>query len=78
MEVTKRELENILTKIVSLHRKDWENILSKVMWVYKITLKTIIRFTPFELVYGKKVILPIDLEKTLRIIVDVGIDLSEV
>lgn len=73
-----REIENILTKIVALHRKDWAHILPKVIWAYKTTWKTTTRFTPFELVYGKNTILPIEFEiKTLRIAMEVGLNITE-
>jgi hypothetical protein len=53
VEVTNRELENILTKTVQFHHRDWENKLSEVVWAYRTTWKTSTRFTPYELVYGK-------------------------
>ena len=37
VEVTNREIEAIMTKIVAIHRKDWENRLPKVVWAYRKT-----------------------------------------
>ena len=49
VEVTNCKLENILTKIVCLHYRDWTS--RKVVWAYRTTWKTTTRFTPFELLY---------------------------
>lgn len=51
--------------------------MPEAVWAYRTTWKTTIGFTPYELVYGKKEILLIEYEyQTLRIIVQLGIDLS--
>lgn len=79
LKVTNKELENILINIFGLHGKDQANRLSEAVWAYRTTWKIIIRFTPFDLMYGKKVVLPIEFEiRTLRTTLDVGIDLLEV
>ena len=66
VEVTNRELKNILTKTVALHKCDWATRLLEAMWAYRTTWKTTTGLTPYELVYGKKVVLPIEFEiKTL-------------
>ena len=36
-EVTNRELENILRKIVHLHCRDWTNRLQEAIWAYRTT-----------------------------------------
>jgi hypothetical protein len=77
VEVTNRELENILTKTVQFHHRDWANKLSEVVWAYHTTWKTSTRFTPYELVYGKMVLFPIEFEiKTLHTTIELGIDIS--
>lgn len=76
VEVTNRDIDNILTKIVQIHRKDWTTRLLKVVWAYRTTWK-IRSFTPYELVYGKTTILLIEFEyKTLRTIVELDMDLT--
>eukprot|EP00253_Pinus_taeda_P015396 PITA_15396 len=66
-EVTNRALENILTKLVNSSKKDWADKLVEATWAYNTTWKTTTRFTPFELVYGKKALLSIEFEyNTLR------------
>ena len=75
-EVTNQEKENILTKIVHLHHKDWNRKLPEVVWAYKTTWNTTIGFTPFELLYGKVTMLPIEFEhKTLRTTLELNIEL---
>ena len=76
MEVTNRELEHILTKIVSLHQKDWATKLPKSLWAYITTWKSTTRFTPFQLLYGKTAVMPIEFEhKTLRTALELDITL---
>lgn len=53
-EVTNREIEAILTKIVHLHRRDWNSRLLEAVWTYKTTWKTTSGFTPFQLLYMGK------------------------
>ena len=75
-EVTNRKLENILTKIVHFHHRDWTNRLREFVWACKEIWKTTTRFTPFELLYGKVAMLPIEFEhKTLRTTLELDIEL---
>jgi hypothetical protein len=61
-------MENIITKKVSMNKKKWSKKLTKETWTYNIIWKTTIGLTPFELVYGKKSMLPIEFEyHTLKI-----------
>jgi hypothetical protein len=78
VEVTNKVLEAILTKTVQQHHKDWADRLPEALWAYRTTWRNTTRFTPYELVYGKHVVLPIEFEiKTLRTTLQVGLDLSE-
>lgn len=76
VEVTNHELEAILTKMVSLHKKDQASILLEALWAYRIAWKSTTGFSPFELLYGKSVVMPIKFEhKKLRTPLDLGMDL---
>jgi hypothetical protein len=76
-EVTNRELENILTKTMSMNKKYWSKKLTEAAWAYNITWKTTTWITPFELVYGKKSMLPIEFEyHTLRTTVELDMNLQ--
>jgi len=53
-------LESILTKIIQMHHMDWANKLTEAPWAYRITWRNVSGHTPYELVYGKQVLLPIE------------------
>ena len=77
MEVTNRTLENILNKVVRNSRKDWAKRLVEATRAYNLTWKTTTGFTTYELVYGKKVLLPIEFEyNTLSMVAQLDLDLS--
>ena len=77
VEVTNKALEGILTKVVSSGRKDWVERLVEATWAYNTTWKTTTRFTPYELVYGKKALLSIEFEyNILRMAAQLDLDLD--
>jgi hypothetical protein len=76
--VTNKVLETILTKTIQLRQKDLAEILPKALWAYRTTHHNTIGFTPYEIVYGKQVILPIEFEvKNLHIALQANMDLTE-
>jgi len=76
VEVTNREIEAILTKIENVHKEDWTSRLIEVVWAYWTTWKKTTRFTPFDLVYGKLAMLPIEFDhKTLCTTLELNINL---
>jgi len=78
VEVTNRELEKILTKIIASHKRDWATRLLEVVWAYNTTWKSTTCFSPYELVFGKKHLLPIEFEiQTLRIALEIGMVVTE-
>ena len=61
---------------MSLHKKDWAARLSKALWAYRIAWKSTARFIPFELLYGKTIVMRIEFEhKTLRTTLELDIAL---
>ena len=61
---------------MQIHRKDWNNRFTEVVWAYQTTWKKTTRFTPFELVYGKETMFPIEFEhKTLCTTLELNISL---
>ena len=67
-----------MTKTVQIHRKDWEEKLPEDLWAYKTTWKKTTGFTPYELLYGKQDLLPIEFQvKTFRLVAELGMDLTE-
>jgi hypothetical protein len=59
-EGTNKILDAIITKIVGLHFKYWTDRLPEALWAYRMIYRTTTGCTPYELVYGKRVLFPIE------------------
>ena len=71
-------LEDILTKTVQLHHKDWVDRFPEALWAYRTAWRNTTCHTPYELMYGKQVLLPIEFQvKTFRTAMKLGMDLDE-
>jgi transposase InsO family protein len=67
-ESTNNVLESILTKIVQLHHRDWVDRLPEALRACRTTWRNTIGHTPYEIVYGKHVLIPIEFQvRTFRI-----------
>ena len=78
VESTNKVIEGILTKTVHLHRRDWVDMLPEALWAYRTTWRNTKGHTPYELVYGKQVLFPIEFQiQTFKMAVQLGLDLSE-
>ncbi|KAI3743725.1 hypothetical protein L1987_56790 [Smallanthus sonchifolius] len=53
VEVSNRQIKEILQKTVRADRKDWSKKLDDALWAYRTAYKTPIGTTPYRLVYGK-------------------------
>jgi hypothetical protein len=61
-------LETTLTHICSVNRDNWDLRVPTVLWAYKTTCKKLTMQTPFKLVYGLEVVVPMEyLVQSLRI-----------
>ena len=77
VESTNKVLENILTKIVASHQRDWVERLPEALWEYKTTWRNTTGYSPYELVYGKNPLFPIEFEvKTLITALEVCLNLT--
>ena len=78
MESTNKFIESILTKTVKSHRRDWVDRLSEALWACRTTWCNTTGFSPYDLVYGKSSIFPIEFEiKTLKTAIEVNLDVTE-
>src|SRR3984885_10275600 len=62
VEVVNKVLVTMIGRIIGIHRSNWHNMLFSVLWAYQTSVKTSTGFTPFQLVYGLEVVLPIECE----------------
>jgi hypothetical protein len=54
----------ILKKIINDKPRQWHTLLTFSLWEDHTTTKTNTGLTPFQLVYGQEVVMPIELELT--------------
>ena len=78
MERTNKVIEAILTKTVKSHHRDWDDKIPEALWAYRTTWRNTTNFSPYDLVYGKSSIFPIEFEiKTLKMATEVNLDVTE-
>ena len=64
--------------MVKSHRRYWADRLPEALWAYRTTWHNTTGFSPYDLVYGKSAIFPIEFEiKTLKMATEVNLDVTE-
>ncbi|WCJ37869.1 hypothetical protein M5689_018968 [Euphorbia peplus] len=77
VEAANKNLKKIVQKM-ALTYKDWHEMLPYALHGYRTTMRTSVGATPFSLVYGMEVVVPIEVEiPSLRIMLESEIDDSE-
>jgi hypothetical protein len=52
--------DKTLIKLIKKNPRKWHEVLSKALWAYHISRYGATKVTPFELVYGQEVVLPVE------------------
>ena len=67
----------MLHQMVGYHKSNLHHILFSSLWAYRTLVKIATGFTPFQLVYGLKVVLPIQCQiPSLKLVVELLPDTS--
>jgi transposase InsO family protein len=59
-ESSNQTLIKLIKKKIEENPKRWHEVLSEALWAHRISNHSATKVTPFELVYGQEVILPIE------------------
>ena len=62
VEISNREIKNILEKTINASRKDWSSKLADALWACRNAYKSTIGMSPYRIVYGKHYHLHLELE----------------
>jgi hypothetical protein len=55
-----KTLVKLIKKKIEDNLRRWHEILSEALWAHRISIHGATKVTPFELVYGKEVVLPVE------------------
>ncbi|GKV47484.1 hypothetical protein SLEP1_g54386 [Rubroshorea leprosula] len=74
VEAFTKTLCNLLKKVVSKSKWDWHERIGEALWAYRTTHRTPTKATPYSLVYGVEVVLPLECQiPYLRIAIQEGL-----
>jgi hypothetical protein len=59
-ESSNKTIIKLIKKKIEENPKRWHEVLSEALWAHHISKHSATKVTPFELVYGQEVILPVE------------------
>ncbi|XP_030948841.1 uncharacterized protein LOC115972699 [Quercus lobata] len=59
-EAFNKTLGSLLKKVVSKTKRDWHERIREALYAYRITFRSPTQATPYSLVYGVEVVLPLE------------------
>jgi hypothetical protein len=59
-ESSNKTLIKLIKKKIEENPKRWCEVLSEALWAHRISMHSTTKVTPFEVVYGQEVILPVE------------------
>ena len=62
VEIFNQSLQNMLRKYIQEKKEKWDDYLDTYSFAYNTSNHESTKFTPFEIMFGRKVILPLDLD----------------
>ena len=78
VEAFNKSLKTILQKTVSRSNSNWHIMLYPALWAYQTLVKNATNFSPFQLVHGMELILPVECEiPSLKLAVELLPDTSD-
>jgi hypothetical protein len=60
VEDVNKTLKTMLQRTINSAKSNWHLMLYSTLWAYRTSVKTATGFSPFQLVYGLEVVLPIE------------------
>jgi transposase InsO family protein len=71
VEAINKVLKTMLQHMVGVKKTNWNLQIFSALWAYRTSIKTTTGFTPFQLVYGLEVVLPIECEiPSLKLVIE--------
>ena len=64
MERFNQTLQNMLVKFIEESKTTWDEILDTCTFAYNTAEHESTKFSPFELMFGRKPLLPVDIQKS--------------
>ncbi|XP_070056516.1 uncharacterized protein [Nicotiana tomentosiformis] len=73
-EAFNKTLCNLLKKVISKSKRDWNDRMEEALWAYRMTHRTPTQATPYSLVYEVEAIFPLERQiPSLRLVIQEGI-----